>query len=323
MSATPLAIQSFHNQNKFSTPTSPLAGEAGKSQQAAPYLPGFLLGNVNSPNSPAYGRTLSTTHPNQSPSKVGSKSPPHRPFPYSSPLERKQQRLSPNNSSTQEGAPPTESLYSTNYTASSGSDLGAANKSVLAADLTPNRSILENSVFSPRPETIPQSPAQIDPFYTQGEDITSDNVLDDTSVTVFGFPPAASSFILQQFSQYGTIDKHEIHNAGNWLHIKYQTKIQAKKALSKNGKIFARSIMIGVLPCIKKEITAMEADLNACGGGTPQVDMKKISAMRSLSSTSSLVKSASATCDSITDDKRTPQKKDSVVGKALDYVFGW
>jgi len=193
---------------------------------------------------------------------------------------------------------------------------------------TPNRSLLDNSVFgSPRVEAMPQSPAQLDPFYSQGDAVTCDEVLDDTAVTVFGFPPAASSFILQQFSQYGSVDKHEVHNAGNWLHIKYQTKIQAKKALSKNGKIFARSIMIGVLPCIKKEIAEMEADLTSAGGmtggsfttGTPQVDSKKLSAMRSLSSSGSLIKSTS----SITEQKRTPSKKDSVVGKALDYVFGW
>lgn len=187
-----------------------------------------------------------------------------------------------------------------------------------------SQSMLDTSVFSPRAETLPQSPAQLDPFFSQGESICSENVMDDTAVTVFGFPPAAASFILQQFSQYGTVEKHEIHNNGNWLHVKYQTKIQAKKALSKNGKIFARSIMIGVLPCIKQEISAMEADLNSSGVvgssvGTPQVD-KKVSTMRSLSSTAGSVKSTS---DAICEEKRTPSKKDSVVGKALDYVFGW
>jgi nuclear pore complex protein Nup53 len=36
------------------------------------------------------------------------------------------------------------------------------------------------------------------------------------------------------------------------MHIRYQTKLHARKALSKNGKILADSIMIGVLPCIDK-----------------------------------------------------------------------
>jgi len=346
MSATPLAIQSFHNQNKFSTPNSPFSSDTAKSPAATPYLPGYLLGNVNSPSTPAYGRSLSTTGPtspvygkslsaggyqNNSPSKMNSKSPPNRQlsgFPYASPAERKQQRISPNNSSSQEGAPPTESLYANDYVASSVGEAEAAKTNALL-NVTPGRmsqSALDNSVFSPRPETIPQSPAQIDPFYSEGDAISSDNVLDDTSVTVFGFPSASSSYILQQFSQYGTIEKHEIHNAGNWMHIKYQTKIQAKKALSRNGKIFARSIMIGVCPCIKKEISSMEAEHNSSAVGipvgTPQVDAKRLSSMRALSSTGSLLKSAS-TSESMVDDRRTPQKKDSVVGKALDYVFGW
>ena len=36
------------------------------------------------------------------------------------------------------------------------------------------------------------------------------------------------------------------------MHIRYQTKLHARKALSKNGKILAETIMIGVLPCIDK-----------------------------------------------------------------------
>jgi hypothetical protein len=36
------------------------------------------------------------------------------------------------------------------------------------------------------------------------------------------------------------------------MHIQYMTKFHAQKALSKNGKIIANNIMIGVLPCIDK-----------------------------------------------------------------------
>ncbi len=35
-------------------------------------------------------------------------------------------------------------------------------------------------------------------------------------VTIFGFPPAAASYILQQFSQFGNILKHVIAPNGNW-----------------------------------------------------------------------------------------------------------
>ena len=36
------------------------------------------------------------------------------------------------------------------------------------------------------------------------------------------------------------------------MHIHYQSKIQAKKALSKNGKILGNNIMVGVSACIDK-----------------------------------------------------------------------
>ena len=36
------------------------------------------------------------------------------------------------------------------------------------------------------------------------------------------------------------------------MHIKFQSKVQAKKALSKNGRIFGGCIMVGVTPCIDK-----------------------------------------------------------------------
>jgi len=45
---------------------------------------------------------------------------------------------------------------------------------------------------------------------------------------------------------------------GNWIHIHYQSKLQAKKVLSKNGKVFGGSIMVGVAPCIDKVCVSLE-----------------------------------------------------------------
>ncbi|NXP73931.1 NUP35 protein, partial [Ramphastos sulfuratus] len=115
-----------------------------------------------------------------------------------------------------------------------------------------------SSVFSPasigQPRKTPLSPAQLDPFYTQGDALTSEDQLDDTWVTVFGFPQASASYILLQFAQYGNILKHVMSNTGNWMHIRYQSKLQARKALSKDGRVFGESIMIGVKPCIEKSV---------------------------------------------------------------------
>ncbi|XP_014815095.1 PREDICTED: nucleoporin NUP53-like, partial [Calidris pugnax] len=68
-------------------------------------------------------------------------------------------------------------------------------------------------------------------------------------VTVYGFNQASASYILHQFAQYGKILKHVMSNIGNWMHICYQTKLQARKALSKDGRIYGDCIRIGVRPC--------------------------------------------------------------------------
>jgi len=56
----------------------------------------------------------------------------------------------------------------------------------------------------------PPSPTQIDPFYTHGESIQLGEKLDETWITVFGFPSSATSYVLQEFSIYGQIIKHVV-----------------------------------------------------------------------------------------------------------------
>jgi len=98
-----------------------------------------------------------------------------------------------------------------------------------------------------------QSPTQLDPFFQEGGEVS----VDPTWITVFGFPAAAESFILRQFRQYGIILQYDSQpTQSNWLHIQYKTKLQARKALSKNGKIIQGQIMIGVVPCVKAGVKA-------------------------------------------------------------------
>lgn len=50
--------------------------------------------------------------------------------------------------------------------------------------------------------------------FSFSENLTSDDDYNDHWVTIFGFPAAASSYILEQFSQYGTILKHVVSGSG-------------------------------------------------------------------------------------------------------------
>ncbi|KAI6657462.1 hypothetical protein LOD99_208 [Oopsacas minuta] len=153
------------------------------------------------------------------------------------------------------------------------------------------------------------SPAQMDPFYTQGEELTPEDTLDQCWVTIFGFPPNSVSFILDQFSQYGTILHHVTVPGSNWLHLKYHTSLQAKKALSKNGRVFGSCIMVGVQQCIDKAVMGSYTGDSQVIRGTP---------MRPLTSNYKV-----PIGDSSLSQANTPQKNTGIVSKALEYVFGW
>ncbi|XP_062362688.1 nucleoporin NUP35 isoform X4 [Cinclus cinclus] len=194
-----------------------------------------------------------------------------------------------------------------------------------------------SSMFSPasigQPKKTTLSPAQLDPFYTQGDSLTSEDQLDDTWVTVFGFPQASASYILLQFAQYGNILKHVMSNRGNWMHIRYQSKLQARKALSKDGRIYGESIMIGVKPCIDKSLMenferSSKSSVSSIftppskSVGTPVQpanNTARISTMRPLAT----AYKASTSDYQVVSDRQTPRKDESIVSKAMEYVFGW
>ena len=108
-------------------------------------------------------------------------------------------------------------------------------------------------------------------------------------ITVFGFPASATSYVLQEFSVYGQILRHFPSNQGNWLHIQYQTKLQAQKALSKNGKVLANSLMVGVMQCIDKKIMTTNAPSIANGLDTSEASLGGNAALSPTSATTARI----------------------------------
>jgi hypothetical protein len=97
------------------------------------------------------------------------------------------------------------------------------------------------------------------PSHGETEEILVDQL--DRWITVFGFPSTHSSIILSYFHNFGQIlrVKHS-ENGGNWIHILYTTKLQAEKALGKNGKILdPGNIMIGVVRCTDTSVISDRA----------------------------------------------------------------
>lgn len=207
------------------------------------------------------------------------------------------------------------------------SQIRSSSRPGTAAAVTPSMGTLHNTpIASMAPDTMvpmstqrtPPSPAQMDPFYTQGENLTSDDRYDEHCVTVFGFPKEASAFILEQFSQYGTVLRHVIAD-GNYMHICYQSKLQARTALSKNGKVFGGTIMIGVKPCIDKAVLSSFAQHEVPGAPEP-ISPVKPSGMRPLTA-------AYQASNSVHEVKpmaaNTPQRSTGIIAKAAEYLFGW
>lgn len=306
------------------SPTSPKPGTS------AQFLPGFLMGDLPAPVTPQ-PRALSGPAVGamdvRSPLLAGG-SPPQPVVPTHK---------------DKSGAPPVRSIYDELSSPGLGSSpltsRRAGSFSLTQSPLVGNISSTPgtaSSMFSPasigQPRKTTLSPAQLDPFYTQGDSLTSEDQLDDTWVTVFGFPQASASYILLQFAQYGNILKHVMSNTGNWMHIRYQSKLQARKALSKDGRIFGESIMIGVKPCIDKSVMENFERSSASSMssvftppsktiGTPiqLANTTKISTMRPLAT----AYKASTSDYQVVSDRQTPKKDESIVSKAMEYVFGW
>ncbi|XP_026503415.1 nucleoporin NUP35 isoform X2 [Terrapene carolina triunguis] len=263
------------------SPTSPKPG-AG-----AQFLPGFLMGDLPAPMTPQ-PRSLSGPSVGvmemRSPLLTGG-SPPQPVVPTHK---------------DKSGAPPVRSIYDELSSPGLGSTPLTSRKppsySVTQSPLVgamPATPGTATGVFSPasigQPRKTTLSPAQLDPFYTQGDSLTSEDHLDDTWVTVFGFPQASASYILLQFAQYGNILKH----------------VSVMESFDRGS---ASSMSSVFTPPTKTLGTPMQP------ASTP-----RISTMRPLAT----AYKASTSDYQVVSDRQTPRKDESIVSKAMEYMFGW
>jgi len=167
---------------------------------------------------------------------------------------------------------------------------------------------------------------------------------DECCVTVFGFGSDEIDFILHQFAQCGTIVKHEFPNKCNWVHLKFQSRIQAAKAIEKNGRIFNSCIMVGVIPCVDQ---APLSRFNKCSGSNenPKNIMDGSSLQFSFHDQQSSANGLNTTTDGVLtpNHQNTTQKHNmrlltsnntnnntvrneangGIIAKAKHYILGW
>eukprot|EP00126_Sphaerothecum_destruens_P015009 Sdes_comp8912_c0_seq1m320 len=187
--------------------------------------------------------------------------------------------------------------------------------------------VAQVSAMSVSPEIFKQkSASQMDPFFTQGSLHQPNMPLNERWVTVFGFPPASASIVLSFFLQYGDITQHVIApNSGNWMHIQFQSKMQAEKARSKNGKVFNGTLMLGVLPCIDKQIMAQSSSSSSSQEFSSTAEASSQPANLAPKSLINSYISARSRHEVEPSPvlSNTPQKSEGIFSKTVDYIFGW
>uniref|UniRef100_A0A1B6L809 Nucleoporin NUP53 n=1 Tax=Graphocephala atropunctata TaxID=36148 RepID=A0A1B6L809_9HEMI len=285
-------------------------GSPGTQSPTSPYLPGFLMGDpLPQPTSPS--KTPRQVH--FAPNLSSALPMPDTPFPPTS-LNESLSRYH-KNQREKSGGPPTVGLFDTLEVSTS------------ALSTTPPSTSFQSS--SQLSQTLgPATP-------TQSTDES------EKWVTVFGFPSSAATSILGQFSQVGHILEHRFPGQGNWVSICYTSKLDARRALSYNGKILGGHTMIGVVPCrdytqpgsaLRDMTNVLSGNVTPSTPKSPQVS--RLSQRRLLSSPcpSPFAPSprggrqlgiSSPTENEVIGPQNTPTKSSSFVTKAVDLVFGW
>ncbi|TVU22736.1 hypothetical protein EJB05_32453, partial [Eragrostis curvula] len=82
-------------------------------------------------------------------------------------------------------------------------------------------------------------------------------------VTVFGFSPGDTNMVLREFEKCGTVLRHVPGpRDANWMHILYQSRHDAQKALAKHGQQLNSVLIIGVKPVDSWQRQYLNEDAN-------------------------------------------------------------
>lgn len=129
-------------------------------------------------------------------------------------------------------------------------------------------------------------------------------------------------------SSCGTVLQHVLPPNANWMHLRFQTRMQARKALSKAGTILGGRIMIGVGPCTEESVldqshvnTSVLDNSLAHGSGVTNLS-NNFGTPRSIRPLTQAFKDAQ-TENKVVPGVSTPNKESGLVGKAMEYIFGW
>ncbi|XP_061359147.1 nuclear pore complex protein NUP35 [Gastrolobium bilobum] len=100
----------------------------------------------------------------------------------------------------------------------------------------------------------------------QRNSLPAGNLNEEEWVTVYGFSPGDTNLVLREFEKCGEILKHVPGpRDANWMHILYQNRSDAQKALHKNGMQINGVLIVGVKPLDPMQRQALDERLNNTG----------------------------------------------------------
>jgi nuclear pore complex protein Nup53 len=112
------------------------------------------------------------------------------------------------------------------------------------------------------------------------------------------------------------------------MHLKFQTRLQAKKAISKNGTVLGSTIMVGVSPCSDSSVLE---NLNS-SVTSPLHDTSINQSVSNINSSLGTPRSIRPLTQAYKDaqgefkvvpNTNTPNKNSGLVSKAMGCMFGW
>jgi len=275
--------------------THPAAGGSG-------YLPGFLMGDpvMQSPSTPSSHRPM--VSPNKLSRSLSTQPPPsnpHTPLPSQTlrgPALLKENLNSSRPGREKTGGPPTTSLLFSPNRVSSPASISFNNTSVLSPPTNTNHQEVANS-----PDLSPL----------------------DTWITVWGFPPSALSFILSELSVCGTVLQHIVQPNSNWIHVRMQTRMQANKALGRNGSVMGGSIMVGISQCKDQTVLdKLNTSLLDCTNTSVANISSSLGTPRTIRPLTQAYKEAQEE-NKVVPGTNTPTRNTGLVTRAMGCMFGW
>ncbi|CAO2813365.1 unnamed protein product [Amaranthus hypochondriacus] len=170
--------------------------------------------------------------------------------------------------------------------------------------------------------TVPQ-PREVARPEMQRSSLPAGNLNEEEWVTVYGFSPGDTNLVLREFEKCGVVLKHVPgpRNA-NWMHILYQNRADARKALSKNGSQINGVLIVGVKPTDVGQRQALDERVNNQGFMPMPPSSSGLNSEQISSTTSARPYYLQNGTGTARQSNAIASPAKSVVSKVMDLMFG-